>query len=363
MSLSVCIPTCNRAAALDRLLACLHSQHKMLAGKVEFCISDNCSNDGTPDVVKKWTARMPLRYNRNKSNLGYDRNVIAAIRLANGRYTWIMGDDDLVLPGSLSALADAVELAGKNGVGAVYVNFLVGKNPAGRLGFPSIRFFSAGSKDCPFLNVSFGGAVCLDRNTACAIIKNKIRQSGTGISKTGRFPHALDDFAHSYLFLECAAHSGRIGVFPAPCVQIVADGESTSYERKLYLDIILMMYSLEARQAYPWFHDGAKNYNSKAMLVRAALSTLRPRLSEPYRTSIALHKKLLAQDGNRLEGAIISAIDLAFRIPLAKSFLACSFLAIKRACGRTKINDAEDNSDYMKQRLAFAVSRAKKLLA
>jgi hypothetical protein len=50
--LSTCVPTCNRAQPLRRLLNCLVTERRRLEADVEIVISDNCSADDTPPVVE-----------------------------------------------------------------------------------------------------------------------------------------------------------------------------------------------------------------------------------------------------------------------------------------------------------------------
>ena len=51
--LTVAIPTYNRAKYLDLLLSGLLSQVEDLRGWVDIVISDNCSTDGTREVVRR----------------------------------------------------------------------------------------------------------------------------------------------------------------------------------------------------------------------------------------------------------------------------------------------------------------------
>ena len=80
--LSICIPTFNRASALNRTLEMLYGELQGIEGEVEICVSDNGSGDGTPDVLAGWEKKLPLVHSRNKTNLGFDINLIRAARLA-----------------------------------------------------------------------------------------------------------------------------------------------------------------------------------------------------------------------------------------------------------------------------------------
>ncbi len=106
--LSICIPTFNRSQYLAALLECLHPQlASQPAGQAfaELLISDNHSTDETSILVAGFQARgLPLRYVRNETNLGADANFLRCLSLAAGKYVWVLGDDDLVMPGAIASL-------------------------------------------------------------------------------------------------------------------------------------------------------------------------------------------------------------------------------------------------------------------
>lgn len=98
MRLSICIPTYNRAAHLGN---CLHSIRVSRAAStcnVEVCVSDNASTDDTEAVVREAQRHMPIKYHRNAENLGIPRNFLNVVRMAEGEFAWLLGDDDLVVP-------------------------------------------------------------------------------------------------------------------------------------------------------------------------------------------------------------------------------------------------------------------------
>jgi abequosyltransferase len=99
--LTIAIPTHNRSALLGKLLNVLAPQ---LAGhpEVELLISDNASPDDTPQAVRQFIdSGLPIRYHRHPENIGSDANFIACFRMAQGKYFWLFGDDDIIVPGAL----------------------------------------------------------------------------------------------------------------------------------------------------------------------------------------------------------------------------------------------------------------------
>lgn len=96
--LSVCVPTYNGDNHIE---LCLESLVKAFKNNsdVEIIISDNCSSDNTPELLKKYSEYANFRIYKNNTNLGFTGNVnILLNKYARGKYCWIIGDDDLVDP-------------------------------------------------------------------------------------------------------------------------------------------------------------------------------------------------------------------------------------------------------------------------
>src|SRR6266446_8826045 len=108
--LSICIPTYNRAALLKSALAALTPQVVALGSKVELLVSDNCSPDGTKEVVECAQRSCPIRYRRNEENFGGLYNFVnTASEFARGDFSWILGDDDLIRPGAVAKIVSIIE--------------------------------------------------------------------------------------------------------------------------------------------------------------------------------------------------------------------------------------------------------------
>ncbi len=106
--LTVAIPTWNRAPYLARALGQLRDElTRVDANCVEVLVSDNCSTDDTAAVVQRTVADgCPIRYVRNDRNVGWALNFTQAFQLARGEYVLLMGDDDLLVDGTLRWLVD-----------------------------------------------------------------------------------------------------------------------------------------------------------------------------------------------------------------------------------------------------------------
>lgn len=107
--LTIAIPTYNRSDRLVRLLQHLAPQ---LVGeaRVELLVSDNASPDETPSVLERFRQQgLVFRYIRNESNIGPDANFQQCFEEAAGKYVWIFGDDDLIVPDGVAAILSVLE--------------------------------------------------------------------------------------------------------------------------------------------------------------------------------------------------------------------------------------------------------------
>ncbi|WP_167369179.1 glycosyltransferase family 2 protein [Phytopseudomonas punonensis] len=79
---------------------------------VEFIVADDCSSDGTMDVINEYRDKFNgrLKVVRNESNLGFMKNLINALDMASGKYIAICeGDDYWVDPEKLSVQVNKMD--------------------------------------------------------------------------------------------------------------------------------------------------------------------------------------------------------------------------------------------------------------
>lgn len=109
--LSVCIPTWNRSRFLNESLSRLYVQSLEVDPEdIEFFISDNASDDDTETVVSDFVQKgMSISYNKNPQNLGAARNFIRCIQWSQGKYIWLLGDDDFLKSGALKLIIDTLK--------------------------------------------------------------------------------------------------------------------------------------------------------------------------------------------------------------------------------------------------------------
>ena len=109
--LSICIPTWNRGSFLKESLTKIGRQINNLGSEyIELIVSDNASTDKTSQVVKDFIAQgMPIKYNRNRENVGAGRNFLLCINKAKGKYIWLLGDDDFLKENALKQLIEILK--------------------------------------------------------------------------------------------------------------------------------------------------------------------------------------------------------------------------------------------------------------
>ena len=104
-TLSICIPSYNRLDCLENCLeSILISSQNVKKFEFEVCISDNCSDKDPIDLIERYKKYFKIIYNRNSKNLGFALNSIKSVRISNGKFIWMIGNDDLILPNTLRDL-------------------------------------------------------------------------------------------------------------------------------------------------------------------------------------------------------------------------------------------------------------------
>lgn len=103
--LTIAIPTYNRASYLDLCLENICKQTNKYIDIIELIVSDNCSDDNTSEVVKKYIdLGNNIVYLKNDENIGPDGNFLQCFNLSKGKYLHIFGDDDVLLPGMIDKI-------------------------------------------------------------------------------------------------------------------------------------------------------------------------------------------------------------------------------------------------------------------
>ena len=109
--LSIVVPTYQRSDELALTVTSLADQLKDgLEHKVEIIVTDNASGPDTVAKIKHMAAQYPsVSYLLHKRDEGGFFQFFAAPWRARGRYTWVFGSDDILLPGGLGHVVEMLE--------------------------------------------------------------------------------------------------------------------------------------------------------------------------------------------------------------------------------------------------------------
>lgn len=107
IALSICIPTYNFGKFIGQTLDSILPQ---ASAEVEVIVLDGGSIDDTADVVATRQRNYPqLAYHRQNFRGGIDRDIEEVVGLAQGKYCWLFSADDIMLPGAINKVLDAIK--------------------------------------------------------------------------------------------------------------------------------------------------------------------------------------------------------------------------------------------------------------
>lgn len=118
--ITIITSTFNRKKLLKKTIQSVLEQSEK---DFELIIIDDCSTDGTPQMVKRYLKDKRIRYLKTDKNCGSDsqpKNI--AIREAKGEYICFLDDDDIYRKDALKVLSKYIK---ETGVDAVYGDYLI----------------------------------------------------------------------------------------------------------------------------------------------------------------------------------------------------------------------------------------------
>lgn len=121
--ISVCVLTWNQAGYIHQAVKSVVSQ--VVDARIEVLVGDDCSTDGTDEVVRAMEAEFPgvVRLVRHPRQLGASCNYKKLLELAQGEFIAHLDGDDYWLPGKLQKQMDFMRA--NFGCSAVYTNAYV----------------------------------------------------------------------------------------------------------------------------------------------------------------------------------------------------------------------------------------------
>ena len=112
--LSICIPTFNRSEYLKNTLTSIVEQDGFNE-RCEIVISDNHSADNTQFIVAEFINKFKnIRYFRNESNIGAERNFLRLLSLGQGKYLKLHNDKACFHKDKLGALVGYLDSADRD---------------------------------------------------------------------------------------------------------------------------------------------------------------------------------------------------------------------------------------------------------
>ncbi|GAA0751487.1 glycosyltransferase [Ideonella azotifigens] len=107
-TLGICIPTYKRP---DFLRRCVESAIESAAGRpIRVFVADDSLTDVNRPVLDALCAAYSfVHVHRNERNLGIDANIQHVVDLCDCDYAWLIGEDDLFLPGAVAAMHDRLQ--------------------------------------------------------------------------------------------------------------------------------------------------------------------------------------------------------------------------------------------------------------
>ena len=103
--LSICIPTYNRLNCLENCLESIKVAKNNFDFNFEVCISDNNPEGNAYSIVSKYTKYLKIKYIVNDKNIGIGKNIFNSVNSAEGEYSWIIGNDDMLVPYTFNILS------------------------------------------------------------------------------------------------------------------------------------------------------------------------------------------------------------------------------------------------------------------
>lgn len=106
--ISVTVVTYNHK---DFIEECLDSIITQDYPNLEICVADDCSTDGTSEIVKKYAENYPkiIKFIEGKINVGPTKNCNLALMAITGQYCAMTAGDDIMLPGKLRSQVEFME--------------------------------------------------------------------------------------------------------------------------------------------------------------------------------------------------------------------------------------------------------------
>lgn len=110
--ISMCFPIYNRISTFKYTFSkTIEEVCRTNSDEIEIVVSVNPEEgtiSETLEFLEEMKKKTELIINVNKKNIGIGRNARKSFELASGKYIWLIGDDDFILPGCLDRVLDII---------------------------------------------------------------------------------------------------------------------------------------------------------------------------------------------------------------------------------------------------------------
>jgi glycosyltransferase involved in cell wall biosynthesis len=96
---SIVVPSYNHENYIEETI---QSALNQTYENIELIVVDDCSKDGSADVLEKLSRLHGFRFVRNGTNLGLNATLELGLSLASGRYVSVLSSDDLMMPNKIA---------------------------------------------------------------------------------------------------------------------------------------------------------------------------------------------------------------------------------------------------------------------
>lgn len=185
--LSVCIPSYNRPGYIKDLLETIAEQD-FDDYEVIVCDDNSPLTKEIEQVVAEIQGKCPdrpFRFLRNPKTLGYDGNFRGLLTHARGDYCVFMGDDDLLCPGALRRIANAIQA--NPGVGVIIRAWAMAERES-KVISQEFRYFEGDRYFAP------------GRRAVATLFRRSVQIAGYTINRQYAVAHATDQFDGTLLY-------------------------------------------------------------------------------------------------------------------------------------------------------------------
>jgi len=211
--ITFCIPTYNRAKELEECLDSIIGQILQVDAQIGIIVSDNASNDGTQILMKKYVSQYPfVKYIVNKSNLGYDKNLIQAVRLATSKYVWLFGDDDSL---EENILGKVIKILKENSFDYINLGYSLYNN--GKK-VPSNSFWRKYTPDEEIYITNLNKLILLRNHLFTFMSSHILNKELINFGNLNKFIGIGTGWIHIFMVAECLSRSSK-GYYIPHCVK------------------------------------------------------------------------------------------------------------------------------------------------